>query len=203
MIEFPKYAQMKDRYCVCYFGTSDEYILQLHLLKQSIENKYNDLKLYIGCRDEASKLFTDHEFVLKISDLRNRRLDFGHIREVKFNGKTHPIEDFAKECELSDYTVCREVQKEKTVRCVIITQGSYPTLSLNQNQVDKLIRMVKQAGFNPEIDTSIENSGLVIGVESLNLFKAASQGIETKLIPTGLGSNLYSMMFPNGEILKI
>ena len=203
MIEFPKYAQMKDRYCVCYFGTSDEYILQLYLLKQLIENKYNDLKLYIGCRDEASKLITDHEFVLKLSDLRNRRLDFGHIREVKFDGKTHPIEDFAKECELSDYTVCREVQKEKTVRCVIITQGSYPTLSLNQNQVDKLIRMLKQAGFNPEIDTSIENSGLVIGVESLNLFKAASQGIETKLIPTGLGSNLYSMMFPNGEILKI
>jgi hypothetical protein len=204
MIDFPKYAQIKDRYCVCYFGQSDEYVLQLALLKPLIESKYQGLKLYLGCKDETvDKLKLDQAQILKLSDLRSRRLEFGHMREIKFDGKNHPIEVFAKECDLPNYAVCQKIQDEKTIRCVIITQGAYPTVSLNQNQTDYLVKITKQLGFSPEINTTIENSGLVIGVESFDLFKAASQGIETKLISTGLGSNLYSMMFPHGEILKI
>lgn len=203
MIEFPKYAKIKDRYCVCYFGHSDEYVLQIALLKPLIEKKYKGINIFIGCRDETSKLFENSEFILKHSELRSRKLDFGYIREIKFNGKTHPVEDFIQEAKLENYTICQNSQQEKTTRCVILTQGSYPTKPLTQTQIDKLIIMARHAGFEPELNTSVKNSGLVIGVESFGLFEAASQGIQTKLIVTGIGEKLFQNMFPQGEIIKL
>jgi acyl CoA:acetate/3-ketoacid CoA transferase alpha subunit len=40
-------------------------------------------------------------------------------------------------------------------------------------------------------------------VESHELFLAAASGIPTALIPTGLGTDLYRMMFPNNEVFTL
>lgn len=202
MIEFEKYAQIKNRYCLCYFGTSDEYILQLWLYKPIIEHKYPGLQLFLGCRDEAANLINDEKYILRLSDLKSRRLDFGHIREISFDGKNHPIEKFINETDLSE-CVTDEIVEEKTTQCVIITQGSYPTISLKENQIDYLKKMAISQGYSPILNSPIENSGLVMGVESFGLYKAASLGIETQLVPTGLGTNLYRKMFPKGKVLNI
>ena len=55
--------------------------------------------------------------------------------------------------------------------------------------------------INPEYHM-ISQAGWVIGVEGAPIFEAASRGIKTSLVPTGMGTNLYSKLFPNGEILK-
>jgi len=41
-----------------------------------------------------------------------------------------------------------------------------------------------------------------MGVESDLLLKALESGIETRLLPTGLGTNIYKKMFPNMKILS-
>jgi hypothetical protein len=171
------------------------------LLKPIIEKQYHGLELYIGCKDETSNLFTDHKFIMKLSDLRSRRLDFGHIREINFDGKKHPVDAFAEESGLTNYVICEKVNLEKTNRCVILTNGNYPSLSLKQNQIDFLLRKAKQMGFDAVVNENIDCAGLVMGVECFDLFKAASLGIETKLMPTGLGTNLFQKMFPKSEIL--
>lgn len=203
MIEFTKYAQIKDRYCVCYFGPAEEYVLQLMLLKPVIEEKYQGVQIFVGCRDESANLFPNNNFVFKHSDLRTRRFDFGHIKELRFNGKTHPIEQFLEESNILNYAINTNLQIEKTSRCVILTKGCFPTISLNDDQVEKLVRIAKSEGYDVEIDQPVQNSGLVMGVESFGLFQAASQGIETKLIPTGFGTELYKKMFPFAKLHEV
>jgi hypothetical protein len=203
MIEFLKYAKIKDSYCVCYFGLSDEYLIQLNLLKNIIEKNYSKIKIFIGCRDEKYQIFDNKDYILRASELRMRRFDFGHIRELRYNGKTHPVEDLIKESEISDLSVCNTINNEFTTKCVIVSKGNYPTVSLTNDKIEKLKRIATSEGFNPLLDDSIHNAGLVMGVESVELFQAASQGIKTRLCPSGIGTNLYKSMFPKGEILSV
>lgn len=203
MIEFTKYAKIKDRYCLSYFGTSDEYLLQIFLIKPFIENKFNGVKIYIGCRDDKKHLFGKNDYILEKSQIIKERLNFGYIREITFNGKEHPIENLVRECEIDNIEISNQLQEEHTTKCVIITKGNYPTVSLDQNKVNALKRIATQNGFECVLDEDISNAGLVMGVESWNLFKAASEGIKTKLWPTGMGTNLYKFMFPKGELITI
>jgi hypothetical protein len=203
MIEFVKYAKIKDSYCICYFGLSDEYLIQLKLLKNIIEKNYKKIKIFIGCKDEKYSIFENKDYILKLSELKSRRFNFGYIREIKFNGRTHPIEDLILESEISDITVCSELKKEYTRKCVIVTKGNYPTICLTDDRVQKLKKIASVEGFDVCIDECISDAGMVMGVESPDLFQAASQGTRTKLYPSGIGTNLYKLMFPKGEILRV
>jgi acyl CoA:acetate/3-ketoacid CoA transferase alpha subunit len=74
---------------------------------------------------------------------------------------------------------------------------------LEKRQIEQIKRMAADQGFQPEINTSVQNSGLVIGVESVELFEAAGMGITTTLIPTGVGTRLYKNMFSKSNIMDI
>lgn len=199
MIEFPEYCRIKDRYCVCYFGPNEEFLLQLSLLKPVIEQTLTGIKLVIGCRDDMISLLNDND-ALKLSDLKSRRLDFGHIRELRFNGKSHPIEDFLTESGLTE--LCIPVGSPSvTSKCVILTKATYPTVSLEKRYVDKLVKIATSEGFEPVFDQVVENAGLVMGVECYQLYLAASKGIDTRLVPTGIGTRLYKKMFPKAVVL--
>jgi hypothetical protein len=202
MIAFTKYAKIKDFYCLCYYGNSDEYLLQLALIKPLIENRFPGVQVYIGCKDEKKQLFLNDDFVLKRSTLIDRS-NFGYIREIKFNGKTHPIQELMDECEIKNLVICEKLQQEYNNKCVIITKANYPTISLDQNKITILKRIAQQDGFEYCLDEDVRDAGLVIGVESWGLFEAASKGIRTKLYPTGVGADLYKSLFPRGEIIKI
>lgn len=199
MLEFRKYCKIKDNYCLCYFGQNDDYLIQIYLLKKIIEKKYNKIKIFIGCRDEKIKLFENKDFILKFSDLKERRLDFAHIREIKFDGKKHPIISFIDECNL-DVELDVELKKEHSDICLITTKGAYPTVSLNQTQISKIKNFAISQGYSPVIDGDVKQAGLVIGVENYDIFYAAYKGIRTKLVPTGIGTELYKKLFKNGEI---
>ena len=63
--------------------------------------------------------------------------------------------------------------------------------------------MARDEGYEPMVNTDIDNAGLVMGVECQNLFEAAARGLETRLVPTGLGARLYKTMFQNGKVLEL
>jgi hypothetical protein len=202
MIEFTKYAKIKDLYCICYFGQNEDYLIQIKILKPIIEKKYKNLKIFIGCRDDKLSMFNNDEFLLKMSDLRSKRLDFGYIREIKFNGKDHPVESFLKESGIEHYAVPVQAVADHTDQCVVIAKGNYPTVSLDEQKINHLKRIAISEGYQPVVGEDVSNAGLVMGVESYGLFEAAARGIKTRLYPTGLGAKLYQSMFPSGEVLR-
>lgn len=204
MISFTKYAKIKDFYCLCYYGNSDEYLLQLLLIKPFLENRFSGIKIRIGCKDDKKNmLFANNELFLSQSSIVSERLNFGYVREIRFNGKIHPIEEIIKECNIDNFTVVSDLQKDYNNKCVIITKGNYPTVSLEQDKIKILKSIGSQEGFECFLDDDVSDAGLVMGVESWGLFEAASRGVRTKLWPTGLGTWLYKTMFPRGEIIKI
>jgi len=202
MIEFTKYSKIKDNYLICYFGPCVEYLRQLKILKNILEKKFKGLKISICCKDNIYNEFKNYDYFISENNIKDKKFNFSYIRELRFNNKTHPIEDFINECEIEDITVSTESSGDKTVRCVILSKALYPTISLNQNQIELLKKIGLSEGYEVFIDQDIENAGLVMGVESDLLLKALESGIETRLLPTGLGTNIYKKMFPNMKILS-
>lgn len=201
MIEFAKYAKIKDNYCVCYFGPSDAYLLQLKLLKPIIERHFDGLKIFIGCRDEKVHILNGCEDVLKITDLKIRCHDFAHINELRFDMQTHPLEKLMDASGIDSWIVSTEQKKDPLKKAIIITKGEYPTRNLELREIDQLQKNVKEEGYEPEVDGNINTAGLVVGVESYAIFAAAAKGIKTRLIPSGLGTRLYKQMFQDAEIM--
>jgi hypothetical protein len=192
MIGYEQYTQVKDNYCICYFGYSDEYLVQLRLLKPALERRFPGLNICFGGKDDKIHLLGNDQPNLKISGLKKERRGFGHIREIRFNGKTHPIEDLLAEAGGTDWAVPVEPQPRRNNKAVVITIGNYPTKPMEGK--------IKLDGWEIEYDGDTSDASLVIGVESIGLFEAAGRGIATELVPTGLGTRLYKLMFPNGRV---
>jgi hypothetical protein len=201
MMPFSKYAKVKDNYCACYFGPADEYLVQLRLLGPLVERQFPGVKIYFGCRDDKVHIFGSSDRVMKLSDIKMRRQDFAHIRELRYDGTGHPVEQFMVESDLKNWTVANPPAEDHAARCVIITQGNYPTKNMEQRQIESVRRVYKDKGYDVEIDASVKGAGIVVGVESPGLFEAASQGVQTVLVPTGVGTRLYKLMLPFSSLL--
>ena len=202
MISFEQYARVKDKYCFCYFGYSDEYLVLLKYIKQVLESHFLGLNVCLGCKDDKIHLLQDFGHLLTISQIKVERSNYGYIREVKFNGSTHPIEDILNECGNLQICMMQDAPRS-TNKCVIVTEGAHPTKPLTDDQTQALIKIAKKENYEIDINGDAENASLVMGVESVQLFQAASKGIATKLVPTGLGVRLYKRLFSNGEVLSI
>jgi hypothetical protein len=198
MIPFPKYAAIKNNYGLCYFGHSIDYLVLLRQLRPIMERAFPGLSIYLGASDlNVHHLGSDR--VLRLSELKIRKPEFAHIKELRFNGVDHPIAVFLKECGITDCVVCDRVQ-ESTSLCVIVSQGGHPTKSLTSRQMELLVKRGKSEGYDIQIGGDASNAGWVMGVESQEIFEAAGRGAKTLLVPTGLGADLYKKMYPFGEI---
>lgn len=111
----------------------------------------------------------------------------------------HPVEALMAESNL-EYPEPPELSVP-TRKCVLWTKGVLPTKSLTEPQIQAVKSVF--GDMNVEINGSIENAGWVVGVESEAVFSAASQGIMTSLIDTGIGHNLFCDMFPNAEVITL
>ena len=200
MMRLDQYSKVKDNYCLCYFGYSDEYLVQLRLLKPIIEKKFKGLNVCFGCKDDKAHLLKGCEPVLKASEIKAKRHMFAHIRELKYH-KLHPVEELMKESEITNFAFRSIINPPKTNICTIVKDSSYPTTPLTSTQIEQVQQMVSKEGFEPVISHDWENVGWVVGVESVPLFEAAARGTRTTLIPTGVGLRLYETMFPNAEVL--
>lgn len=201
MIGYAQYSKVKDNYCICYFGHADEYLIQLKLLKDVMKTNFQGLNIYFGCRDEKVHLLCDCS-VLKITQIKARKADFAHIKELKADGQSHPVEDLLLGSGVTNMFIT-DKQESETTKCIIVTKGVFPTGNLGENQIKSLETMAKDQGYCVSIDEkNVEGAGWVIGVESPQLFEAAGRGVRTTLVPTGVGTRLYKNMFPNGEVYE-
>jgi hypothetical protein len=173
-------------------------LVQLRLIKPSLERRFPGLNICFGCKDD--KVAFLKESALTISRLKVDRHNFAHIREIKFNGQTHPIEDLLCEAGMKIPVITTEIRPRENDRCVLVAHGNYPTKSLEKIQIEQLKALVQNDGYVIDWDGPVSNASIVVGVESIQLFEAAAMGVRTILVPTGLGTNLYQSLFPKGEI---
>lgn len=200
MMGFEDYAKVKDNYCICYFGYSDEYLVQLRLIKPLLEKRFPGLNICFGCKDDKKHLLKGCEPILEVSKIKVSKKGFAHIREVRCNNQTHPIEDLLDECGIKNSVIVKKNQPRLTSKCVIITKGNYPTRDLETREIQTLKIVAREDGFDIDVDGDIADASLVMGVESIGLFEAAARGVATQLVPTGLGTRLYKLLFPNGIV---
>ena len=195
-----QYATVKDSYALCYLGWSREYLIQLCEVRPFVEQKFPGMKISIICRDDVDVL-DGKDRVFKASNVQHDQ--FVHVRKMNYmsDGK-HPVEQLLLECGISECEIPTG-DAPRTVRCVIVSKGTFPTRPLNTKQIDSLRKTAERERYESVLDEDIGTAGLVMGVESLGLFQAAIDGIETRLVPTGVGTRLYGMMFPNGKILSL
>lgn len=201
MIPLPEYAKIKDNYCIAYYGNCKDFLIQLKVLRPFMESKFPGVKVFISCKDEFTYLFSNEPRIITKTELKDNRKQFGYIRELVCDMKSHPIEDFMNESEIPCGPV-EVVNKPDSNKCVILTNGVLPTKTLTAEQIKKAIKYAENKGFIPEINTSIDGAKYVIGVENEQLYEAAVKGSQVCLISTGLGENLFKKMFPDNEITK-
>lgn len=200
MIEFAQYSKIKNNYCLCYFGYSDEYLVQLRLIRPLLEQQFPGLNICLGCKDDKVHLLQGCQHVLALSRIKADRNNFAHIRELTFNGRTHPVEDLLLESELTNPIIRAETEPRTTDFAVLVTKGNYPTKSLDTSQIEQLKGWIVNQGYSIDYNCPIDRASLVVGVESVQIFEAAARGVRVILVPTGVGTSLYQKLFPKHEI---
>lgn len=199
MIKLEQYARVKNNYCLCYFGHSDEYLVQLRLLKPTLEKHFPGLNLCFGCKDDKTHLLRGCEPILKVSEIKVKRHNFAHIREIRMKDN-HPIEDLLVESGITNFVIRESVLPKSTDLCVIIKDGAYPTKPIERNDLERLKAWVTHQGYRVEVGKDTTDASWIVGVESVALFEAAAKGIRTTLVPTGVGTRLYKLMFSKSEV---
>jgi len=162
MIGFADYANVKDNYCICYFGYSDEYLVQLRLIKPLLEKRFPGLNICFGCKDDKKHLLEGCGPILEVSKIKVSKKGFAHIRELRCNNKTHPVEDLLDECGIQHHVVAKN-KPRLTNKCVIITKGTYPTKNLESHEVQSLKLAAKEQNFDVDVDGDVSDAGLVMG----------------------------------------
>lgn len=126
--------------------------------------------------------------------------NYAYSREITNSIEKHPIEELMEESEIPCGPIILEKKEKKLKKTAIFTNGQFPTRSLNHKQISNVIKNIKSEYIiNPK---SLEEFDSVIGVENEYLYKAASLGLDTTLVPTGNGENLFAKMFPNNQIKR-
>lgn len=202
MIGLPTYAKIKNRYCICYFGPCNEYIVQLLYLRPHVEAVLPGLDLYIGCQDSLHNFAKHYDKILLQNEINDKKREFAYIRVVKCNMVDHPIENILKESNIEYPSPVIPHKSSNCTKCIIYPKGNLPTRSLTNETLDKLIPYCTSKGYQVQIEGNIDEADWVVGVENEQLFLAGFKGIKTSLIPTGVGTNFYQKLF-KGEILTI
>lgn len=202
MIPLDQYNKIRNNLCLYYPDFSGEYVMQILCLRPYIERELQGLQLFVCCRDELMYLSEWYDKILSMSQLEERKSEFAYIRQLTCNMFDHPVLELLEESEIPFFDV-RVPSPDLTMKCVIAPEGNLPTKCLTEDQIERAKTTAINQGYRVEVSYDIEGAGWVIGVENEQLFLAASRGIPTSLVPTGVGTRLYQKMFPKGEILDL
>jgi len=195
-IPFFKYVKSKDHYCIGYFGYCNEYLVQLSYLRPHIEKQLPGMQIHLACKDDAFHLLEKLPNTMPWSSYKDRKREFGHVREIGTDMKNHPILDLMNESELS-FPAPPPIATGNN-RCVIWNRAMLPTKPVEN--IEGLRKFIQSRGH--EIVSHTDEVGCVAGVESEFLYSSAIKGLMTYLIPTGTGTELYRKMFPNRGVLE-
>lgn len=183
-----------------YIGNCNEYLIQLKLIRPSIEKIYSGVTIYLVCKDEAFHLLQDVPNTLKKSEYLKG--DYAYTRELSCNMQIHPVEALLRESNIPKLLSETKQQKGGNI-CCIYPQGAAPTKSLNQEQIEKVKKHAISKNMFPVINGDLNSASWVIGVENEFTAIAPTKGIKTTLIPTGIGENIYKSLYRNLDLLKI
>jgi hypothetical protein len=92
-----------------------------------------------------------------------------------------------------------KIRKSNNNVCFLNKKGQLP---VKNYEGDKIEKFLEKQGYDIT-DVYDDNLDCVASVESECLFDAGFKGIETILIPTGLGTEFYKRLFPKGKIFPI
>lgn len=165
-----------------------------------MESQLPGIKVFIACKKEAMYLLNGEERIVNRDEIKKE--DFAYIRELACNMESHPVENLMLESKLPCGPIVTN-QDIETNKCVLLTNGIYPTRSLSGKQIQEALKMIQKQGRTAEINADVSDAGWVIGVENEELFKAAADGKRVTLIATGLGTSLFQAMFPTAQILQL
>lgn len=198
-IPLTQYAKIKNKYCISYYGNSNEYLVQLKFVRPHIERVYPGIQIYLACKDETFYLLEDEPRTLKRSEYCKD--NFAYTRELNCDMHTHPVEQILKESNISKIPFNTTLMTG--TNCCIYPKGALPTKSLTQSQIQQVMIYARSKNMNPVLEGDLQTAGCVIGVENEYTSLAPTKGIKTILVPTGIGENLYKSLYSSIDILKI
>ena len=197
-LPFTEYCKIKDKYCLIYLGSAKDYLVQLRLLKPSIEEQLKGIELNICCRDEYLYIFNDNK-TFPYSQINSYKNYFAHTKEIKCDMNKHPILELMQESSLTIPEIVAVPHSRKSCKsCFIISEGILPTKSIASEIIKKRI-----ASLGLSICYDYKEADVVVGIESEEVFEAAAAGKRTILVESGIGTELFRKMFPSCEVWRV
>lgn len=194
-----EYSKIKDNYCITYSGHCNEFIVQLKYLYPFIEKQLPGIKITIACQRHLLDFFEKDERLLDVANLEIMKTSFCYIDEIKCNMTNHPIEEIFIE---SNLTIPQfSFQEKNTNKCVILTKNTPPTRPIKEEHIQALEK--KYQHMNVVINGNELDAELIIGVENAHFYRASFSGTKTILLDTGIGTNFYKKLFPDGKVLSL
>lgn len=215
------YAIVRNNYCLSYFGRLPEYVVLLRTIRPHLRLAYPELRLFISCRDEMIDLLESEEDVVPYSLIHDKKNDFAYIREIVINvNSPHSMLSFIKES-LPGFRPVRPEPVMNGRRCLVCPDGGLPTKSYPDAARLKAYAEAREykttvvgSDIHPgtaEVDSRpatgklalVAEADWVLGVENEYLFEGVRRNVKTTLVPTGIGTNLYKLLCPHGEIMTL
>jgi hypothetical protein len=221
-MSYEHYVKVKDKICICYYGHATEYIVQLRLLRPSLEATFPGMFIALACRPQYMHYLSSDPQSTS-TDTLHQQSEYGWVFNVMYdaNEKIHPIWKIIRDCKT--LVQKRPVVQSKSHHGIVCPEGNFPTGSLNAYQTTQIRSWVQGRGFKPlVIGTSTDGTnlpidkrpsqqervqlartaGFVVGVECDMLYEAMDAGIPTALVPTGC-QELYEAMCEKPIILGV
>lgn len=220
-IALTHYAKVRNHYCLSYSGRLPDYVVLLRTIRPHLRTAYPELRLFISCRDELMYLMESEEDVIPYSTLHDRKYEFAYIREISTSvNPPHSILSLIEES-IPGFKSGPVESKTSGRWCLVCPDGGLPTKGFPNSQ--KLKSYAEAKGYRAIVLGSDLHPGSaavdsrpgqdklaylldadwVIGVENEYLFEAVRRNIKTTLVPTGIGTNLYKLLCPHGEIMTL
>jgi hypothetical protein len=81
-VPFPKYASLKNNYCLSYFGDDESTFQYLLKARDAIEKELIGVKLYIACKDQILPNFYGKRNLISESQLKEYPGRFAYYRDL-------------------------------------------------------------------------------------------------------------------------
>lgn len=191
-IPYKNYVKIKDNCYISYLGFNKEFIVCLNYLLPYIKKELKELNIRVILRKEYCEKYNG----IDINSINPKEIGFMH--EIKCDMKSNPIENFFQNANIKIPSFqFAEYKNKESKKCIVTTNGLPPNKKINYKKVEKRF---SNMGFSVEENGNINDAGLVVGVETEDLYEASFQGIKTILIDSGVGGSFYKKLFPNNQI---
>jgi len=218
-INFPKYAKIKNNYCICYHGAKPDHLFQLLITLPQIEKEFPNLNIFISCLDRLEYLSDGYDKIILKSNLEKHRENFAHIRQIYDNPRCNSIYDLLKESGIPFPQ--KPTPIKTTPLCLICPDGAFHQMTVSEIQHYKSLAQsqgykcyVIASDFNStrlDFDMKLvgkekiewtDQAGWVIGVENEYIYLSGMQGARTTLIDKGSDIRFYAELFPAQSIIS-